>query len=69
MIHSKVGRKSVLLLKCRFGESGSVHPVWEAVVWGVFKEVLKACFYADENFMQRNLTIKERGGVIAKARP
>lgn len=36
----------------------------------VFKEeVLKACFYADENFMQRYLTIKERGGVIAKACP
>ena len=41
----------------------------EAVCVCVFKEVLKACFYADENFMQRNLTIKERGGVIAKARP
>lgn len=39
MIHLKVGRKSLLLLKYEFGESKKMSRIWEAVMWSVIKNL------------------------------
>ena len=39
MIHLKVGRKSLLLLKYEFGESKKMRRIWEAVMWSVIKNL------------------------------